>query len=75
MTWRDVAPYTDEPRDRWLRVSWAARHYGVDRATVFGWAKDGTVEAKQSAAGNNWYVSELSLRAKLFGKDADVRAR
>lgn len=67
MTWRDVAPYKDEIKDRWLRVGWAAKQFSVSRDLLLSWAKDGTVESKVKPTSGHWLVSERSLRLKLFG--------
>lgn len=75
MTWASTAPYSNAPKDRWLRITWAAKHYGIDRDTLLAWAKNGAVEARQTPQGAHWQVSEQSLRLKLFGKDTDVRTR
>lgn len=64
--WQTTSPYTEQPKDRWLRITWAARTFKIDRATLRGWAKDGTVTARQEPSGH-WFVSELSLRHHLFG--------
>jgi predicted site-specific integrase-resolvase len=52
--------------DRWLTITWAAKQFKIDRATLLQWAKDGTVEARQKL-NLAWQVREQSLRAHLFG--------
>lgn len=64
--WATTPPYTEAKKDRWLRITWAAKHFKIDRDTLFGWAKAGTVAAKLTPAGF-WLVSEQSLRKHLFG--------
>jgi hypothetical protein len=65
--WALTPPYKgDAPKDRWLRITWAARHYQIDRTTLFAWVKDGTVLGHSSPSGN-WFVSEVSLQHHLFG--------
>lgn len=48
-------------------LSWAAKHFKIDRATLVGWARDGTVTARQTPGSGNWHVRERSLRDHLFG--------
>lgn len=60
-------PYSeDKPKDRWLTITWAARHYKIDRDALLQWVKAGTVVARQRL-NLAWEVSELSLRTHLFG--------
>ena len=65
--WATTPPYTEEPKDRWIRLSWAARHFKIDRLTLLGWVKDGTVKARVMGTSGRWEVSEQSLKTHLFG--------
>jgi hypothetical protein len=65
--WITSPPFVEAPPDRWVRIGWAAKQFNVDRAVLLGWAKNGTVKAKESPASGHWFVSEQSLKHHLFG--------
>lgn len=71
--WSTTPPFSEEPKDRWLRLTWAAKHFKIDHATLRGWCKTGVVAARQKPSSGDWLVSEQSLRNHLFGS-TDVSA-
>lgn len=64
--WSATPPFS-ETKDRWLRLTWAAKHFKIDRTALLSWAKDGTIVARQKPYSGEWLVSEQSLRKHLFG--------
>jgi len=65
--WATTPPFKDEPKDRWLRLVLAAKHFKIDVATLRDLARAGTIVAKQKLTSGDWLVSERSLRQHLFG--------
>lgn len=67
--WSSTPSFGADQKDRWITVTWAAKHYGISRASLWEWVKSGEVESRQKPASGHYLVSERSLRAKLFGGD------